>query len=292
MKSFFRLAVCLLALGAAAFGSDKCVAGAGGTANSLGQGYTFQLSGGSGDHAGECHAAFNNDAGTPVLEVYAYDMQVDEFSGKDVNNDGQPDAILFGHAHGPKDPLTYWIVSLAVPITLARQITSVYPLTFEDRDGDGMMEIWTRESTYDGIDGLYSDDSPHPLVAFRLMGNRLIWVSDRFASEYETEVLQARQRITEDGVNKLKNDESAGMMVQKEKAGAKDKDDPKLDARAYEAKIGILEIVTSYLYAGKAAEAWKELSNWPYNDRDRIRTLIIRGRMNGMIRQINAPQPS
>jgi len=103
--------------------------------------------------------------------------------------------------------------------------------------------------------------------------------------------VQARQRITDDGLAKLKNEESTGMMVQKEKAGAKDKEDPKLDARASEAKVGILEVVTAYLYAGNAKEAWKELSNWPYNDRDRIRTLIIRGRMNGMIRQINAPQP-
>jgi hypothetical protein len=103
--------------------------------------------------------------------------------------------------------------------------------------------------------------------------------------------VQARQRITDDGVAKLKNEESTGMMVQKEKAGAKDKEDPKLDARAFDAKVGILEVVTYYLYAGKAKEAWKELGNWPYNDRERIRTLIVRGRMNGMIKQLNAPQP-
>jgi hypothetical protein len=208
-----------------------------------------------------------------------------------VNNDGTPDVILFGHATGPKDPWTYWIVSLAPPASLARQITTVYPLTFEDRDGDGKMEMWTREWTYDGIDGLESSESPHPLVAFRLVGNRLIWVSDRFATEYDPEIVQARQRITDDGVARLRNEESTGMMVQKEKAGAKDKEDPKLDARAFEAKIGILEVVTYYLYAGKAKEAWKELSNWPYNDRERIRTLIVRGRMNGMIKQLNAPQP-
>jgi hypothetical protein len=156
-----------------AFASDKCVAGAGGTAYSLGQGYTLQLDGGSGEHAGQCHVAFRDESGTAAFETYAYDLQIDEFSGKDVNNDGKPDVILFGHLTGPKDPLTYWIVSLAGPIELARQITTVYPFTFEDRDGDGKIEMWTREWTYDGIDGLESSESPHPLVAFRLVGNRL-----------------------------------------------------------------------------------------------------------------------
>jgi len=294
MKSLNRLALCLLALSAAlctlASASDKCVAGAGGTAYSIGEGYTLQINGGTGDHAGQCHVAFKNDDSV-AFETYAYDLQIDEFSGKDVNNDGKPDVILFGHLTGPKDPLTYWIVSLGDTIGLARQITTVYPLTFEDRDGDGKIEIWTREWTYDGIDGLDSSDSPHPLVVFRLVGTRLLWVSDRFPHEYEPDILEARQHISEDGVAKLKNEESTGMQVQKDKAGAKDKDDPKLDARAQDAKIGVLQLVADYLYAGNPAEAWKELSNWPYNDRDRIRTLIVRGRMNGMIRQLNAPQP-
>jgi|GEM_PF-6209259 len=294
MKSLNRLALCLLALSGTlcipAFASDKCVAGVGSTAYSLGQNYTLQISAGTGDHARQCHVEFKSDADV-AFDAYAYDLQIDEFSGKDVSNDGKPDVILFGHLTGPKDPLTYWIVSLGDTITLARKITTVYPLTFEDRDGDGKIEIWTREWTYDGIDGMDSGDSPHPPVAFRLVGNRLLWVSDRFVSEYDPELAEARQHISEDGVAKLKNEESTGMTVQKEKAGAKDKDDPKLDLRAYDARIGILRLVTTYLYSGKPTEAWKELSNWPYNDRDRIRTLIIRGRMNGMIKQLNAPQP-
>lgn len=290
MKSRILLAVGLLALSLPALATDRCVAGSGSASYKLWEAHNIEISAGAGDHAGQCRVVIGNASG-PTFELYAYDVQIHEYSGKDVNNDGKPDVILFGKPTAAKDPLTYWIVSLGEPTGLARQVTTVYPLTFEDRDGDGKMEIWTREWSYDGIDGLDSVDSPHPQVAFRLVGTRLVYVSNLFPAEYDAEIIQARQHITEDGVSKLKNEESTGMQVQKEKAGAKDKQDPKLDARAYDAKIGILQVVTSYLYAGKS-EWIKELQNWPYNDRDRIRTIIIRQRMGGMMKQLNAPQPA
>ena len=291
MKRLSIVTASLIAFCLPILASDHCIAGSGGAAYALWEGYDIQLEGGAGDHAGQCHVVIGNASG-PAFETYAYDIQIHDYSGKDVNNDGKPDVILFGKLGSAKDPLTYWIVSLAAPAGLARQITTVYPLTFEDRDGDGKMEIWTREWSYDGIDGLDSSDSPHPPIAFRLVGNRLIYVSNLFPAEYEQEIIQGRQHITEDGVSKFKNEESTGMQVQKEKAGAKDKEDPKLDAKAYEAKIGILAVATASLYSGKGAEWLKELQSWPYNDRDRIRTIIIQKRMNGMMKQLNAPQPA
>jgi hypothetical protein len=291
MKSLSRLAVCLFALALPALAADKCRAGDGGTALALWGGYTMQIAAGYGEHAGQCHATVSNSDSTPVFDAYAFDIQQDPYSGKDVNNDGKPDVILFGHV-GKDDPYTYWIVSLAEPAGLARQITTVYPLTFEDRDGDGKMEIWTREWSYNGVDGLDEGDSPHPPVAFRLTGTRLTYVSNLFPLEYEPEILQAKQHITEEGVTAFKNEETTGMQVQKEKAGAKDHDDPKLDAKALDTKIGVLAVVINYLYEGKGAEGWKALQeNWPYRDRDRIRQIILRQRMLGIMKQLNAPQP-
>jgi hypothetical protein len=291
MKSLTRVAVCLLALALPALAADKCRAGDGSTALSLWDGYTIQISAGYEAHAGQCHATVQNQASVTVFDVYAYDIQQHDYSGKDVNNDGKPDLILFGHI-GKDDPYTYWIVSLAEPAGLARQITSVYPLTFEDRDGDGKMEIWTREWSFNGIDGLDEGDSPHPPVAFRLTGSKLMYVSNQFPLEYEPEIIQAKQHITDDGVTALKNEESTGMQVQKEKAGAKDHDDPKMDAKAVDTEIGVLAAVVNYLYSGQGEKGWKLLQeNWGYRDRDRIRQLILRQRMMGMMRQLNAPQP-
>jgi hypothetical protein len=290
MKRLLGLAVCLLACALPALAGDHCLAGSGVSAYALNESFTMQISIGYGEHAGQCHAAITGPSGV-VFETYAYDIQTHEYSGKDINNDGLPDVVLYGHI-AAKDPWTYWIVSLAEPAGLARQITTVYPLSFEDRDGDGKIEIWTREWAFDGIDGLSTDDSPHPQVAFRLVGPRLSYVSNLFPHEYDAEIIQARQHITEDGISALKNEESTGMQVQKQKAGAKDHDDPKVDAKAYDTKIGVLAVVTSYLYAGDGARAWKELQEgWGYNDRDRIRQLILRARQNGIIKQLSAPQP-
>ncbi|HSE48127.1 MAG TPA: hypothetical protein VLA96_02855 [Terriglobales bacterium] len=293
MKSFFRAVLCLLACALPAAAANRCIGGNANGSFDLGNGYHLEISAGAGDHSGECHIVIDGKA--PLLDVYAYDLRVDEFSGKDVNNDGEPDMIVVGHIK-KGDPFTYWIVSFKEPAGVARQIATVYPLTFEDRDGDQKIEIWTREWSYNGIDGLSPDDSPHPLVALRLLGNRLIWVSDRFPLEYDPEIIQAKQRITEDGVNKLKNltdqsQASVGAAGGGTTLGG-GKDDPKMDARAFEAKLGILELFTAYLYAGKNAEAIKALGDWPFRDRDRIRTALIRQRGNGIMRQLTAPQPA
>lgn len=293
MKSFCRAVFCLLALTLPAAAANRCIGGHATGEFDLGNGYKLEISAGSGEHAGECRGVIGGKA--TLLDVYAYDIRIDEVSGKDVNNDGEPDMIVAGHIK--KDgPFTYWIISFAEPAGIARQITAVYPLTFEDRDGDGKVEIWTREWSYDGIDGLSSGDSPHPLVALRLVGNRLIWVSDRFPLEYEPEIIQAKQRITEDGVNKLKNvtdqsQASVGGAGGGASIGGGNKEDPRMDARAREAKLGILEVATAYLYSGKSAEMMKVLGDWPFRDRDRIRTLIIRQRTSGIMKQLTAPQP-
>ncbi len=291
MKSFTqRLALCLLALCVPAMASDKCIGGAGGVKYPLSEQYSVAIEGGTGEHAGKCHVLISGPAGA-VFDNYSYDVQVDPFSGKDVNNDGKPDMILFGHVNSRQDPLTYWIISFAEPAFLARQITTVYPLTFEDRDGDGKMEIWTREWVFNGIDGLDEDDSPHPQIAFRLVGNRLIYVSNLFASEYEPEIADARTRLTENAVSLFKNETSPGHPASEK--DDKPKDDPKSERTRLEVKSATLKVVLAYIYAGKTAEAMKQLGDdWPYNDRDRIRQIILRTRQNGMLRQLNAPQPA
>lgn len=291
MKSLSRLALCLLALSLCAAASDRCVGGDSNGTVQLWDGYIMTVSSGAGDHAGTCHVTVVGPPGT-VADLYPYDFKPDSYTGKDVNNDGKGDVILFGHQNKDDQFLTYWIISLSEPAGVARQIATVYPLTFEDRDGDGKIEIWTREWSYNGIDGLNEDDSPHPPVAFRLSGTRLIHVSNLFPLEYEPEIIQAKQHITDDGVTALKNEETQGMQVQKEKAGAKDHDDPKMDAKALDAEIGVLAAVVNYLYSGQGEKGWKMLQeDWSFRDRDRIRQLILRQRMMGIMRQLNAPQP-
>lgn len=293
MKLSSAILALALACALPATAADSCANGVGTWNKMLWDGFSVQLQPGAGEQQGKCHVSVASSAAEPIFDHYAAEIAVHEYTGKDVNNDGKPDLIITARAESIPG-LTYYVISLADPAGVARQITTMFPLSFEDRDGDGKLEIWTREYIFAGIDGLATDDSPFPPVAFRLLGNRLIYVSPSFASEYDRAIAEARQRITEDGLKELRNDPTTGEQVQKERGGSdKKKDDPKIQREIYETKAGVLDVVIAYLYAGKGAEAWKELNaGWGFRDRDRIRQIILRARPNGILKQLNAPQPA
>jgi len=53
-------------------------------------------------------------------------------------------------------------------------------------------------------------------------------------------------------------------------------------------KIQVLEIVWAYLYSGRAKEAWQALQEfWPARDVERVRTEIMKARMQGVAAQLN-----
>jgi len=64
---------------------------------------------------------------------------------------------------------------------------------------------------------------------------------------------------------------------------------PETMHRLRKAKIGILEIVWSYLYSGREREAWSALADmWPSTDLDRIRMAIVKMRARGIHAQTDA----
>lgn len=194
-----------------------------------------------------------------------------EATGKDINGDGRPDLVLEGYSGGAHCCWTYWIVSLAPSPRLAGKIFNETTLRFQDLDGDGRIEIATRDGAFDYFDGLSHAYAPMPAVMLHLESRRLIDVSARFWKEYEQQISEARANLNPE-------------LLRRFRLGV-DKDAPVEDQRT---KSTVLEIVLAYLYGGRPEEAWKALEEmWPADDRARIRKLIEQTRASGILKGLH-----
>ena len=291
-RSVFVISFALLLSPALWAAEGRCVQGRGEVQKQVGD-YVVQIGATeAAEHAGECRAAVSSSAGRIVFETFGYEAVLVPASGKDINGDGVPDVVLETRSAPGQCCATYSIVSLGDPPGLLRQITTSAELAFEDRGGDGRVEIWTRETAFDGFDGLGHSDSPFPLVVFRLKGNTLFNVSATYWPEYEREITQARASLSRSALDAhmgIQSASTAGVSG----GGNKPKElSPREIQQINEARGLVLQIVLSYLYGGRGQEAWKQLAeNWPYADRERIRQLILKTRTTGVLSEVNRPAP-
>ena len=284
----FLAASCSWALAA----GRNCSGGRGEDRQDLPGGYIAQISPAADEaHAGQCHAAIASGDQKPVFETYGYELELNPVSGKDVNADDKPDAVIESHPARDQCCWNYYIVSLGDAPGLLRQITTSVPLTFEDKLGDGKIEIWGRDNAFDGIENFAHADSPFPLVFFRMKGTNIYNVSNLFWDEYEREIAQARgglpRSVVDDLVKTESDDPNKPGGGGGGGGGSGDPRDPKT-IRFQQAKASVLEIALDYLYGGKGQDAWKTISEmWPPLDRQRIRQVILATRMKGLLSEIN-----
>jgi hypothetical protein len=281
-------AACLLALPAFAAGEPRCIRGAPEFHKDLWDGYSVVLGPPADDSRKEqCRAAIVGPGGKVLFEASDSEASVNPITGQDVNGDDKPDVVLETRAGRGKCCYNYYIVSLAEPAGLLRAISLSVPLTIEDHDGDGKIEFWTRDNAFDSIEGLSSDESPYPLVFFRLKGTTLYNVSTAFWSEYEADIAQARGQISKevlDDMLKMEGDDT--------KPQHADEHDPKTEQYLH-VKGLVLQITLDYLYGGRGQQAWDTIRDmWRDNDKSRIRQVILQGRSRGVFREINRqPNP-
>jgi hypothetical protein len=230
-------------------------------------------------HQGECHAAVLFPSGTAVYEAYGAEAVINGISGKDVDGDGSPDAVL---ATVTAPVHHYAVVSLSQAPGLVRELVVSAPLNFEDLDGDGRVEIWARDYAFLDFDGLPAAISPAPRVVFRLKGATLAHVSQAFWSEYEREIAEARGLISQDTL-----DDFLAVPIQGDDKKPKELG-PEEQRKITELKGIVLEIVLAYLYGGRGQEAWKALDDmWPATDKPRMRQMILKARSSGILTEIN-----
>jgi hypothetical protein len=165
---------------------------------------------------------------------------------------------------------------------LIREIVTTVPLTFEDKDGDGKIEMYARERVYINIDSLPEEVSPAPVAIFRISGNRIYPVMNAFWPEYEAEINRAKSNISKDAIAFIQGISPKGADERK----------PEEDRAVTETKGYILQVVLNYIYGGKAQQGWAYLmDNWQDRDKDRIRSLLISARNHGLLGEINATPP-
>lgn len=286
LRLLLLLAACLPALPTFAAAAPRCVRGGPEFQKDLWDGYSVVI-GPPADESrkDQCRAAILGPGGKVLFETSDSEAALNPITGTDVNGDDKPDVVLETRAARGHCCFNYYILSLADPPGLLRALSLSVPLTFEDRDGDGKVEIWTRDNAFDSIEGLAQSDSPFPLVFFRLKGARLYDVSPALWHEYEADIAQARGQISK---SELED------MLKAETGDSKplDPHDPKVAVYLH-IKGLVLQIALDYLYGGRGQQAWQTIADmWRDNDKSRIRQVILKGRTHGVLSEINRqPNP-
>lgn len=281
MRTHKLLFILLLLACGRALAAPSCVNGGGAVFKPLWDGYTVQIGPGPGDHAKECRAAVVASDGKVIYETYGADAEVDAATGRDVSNDGNRDVVLDTHTTAGN---VYSIVSTGNPPGLVRQFVTASELSFEDRLGDGHVEIVTQDTAFVGFEGLAAEDSPRPMVFLRLKGERVANVSSLYWPEYEMVITREKAQLGKWDIGDFMGTNPTNKTDSEKAAGPS----PQENRRMLATKAAILRIVVSYLYAGKGQEAWQSLKEmWPYADRDRVRQAILKTRMSGVLGDIN-----
>ena len=278
MKLRIALFICIattFSLGA----NQSCENGRGAYKMALWDGFSIQLSPAEG---GKCRTELKSEAGESLYSATGDESHI-EFSvtGRDLNGDSKNDAVVETLVNGKH---RYAILTPGLAPPLIREMATTVPLTFEDKDGDGKIEIYARERVFINIDGLPEDVSPTPLAIFRITGNRIYPVTNAFWPEYEADINRAKSYISKDALTFLQGLSPKGADERK----------PDEDRAVTQTKGYILQIVLNNIYGGKAQHGWAYLTeNWQDRDKDRIRSLIISAMNHGLRGEINAiPAPA
>ena len=271
---------CLFATSLSLAADRACQNGRGSYKMPLWDGFSIQL---APTDDGKCRVDLVSD-GAPLYSATGDATSIDfSVTGRDINGDGKNDVLVETTANGKH---RYAVLTPGATPPLVREIVTAEPLSFEDRLGDGKIEIFGHEQVFVGIDGLPEEVSPAPLAIFRMSGSRIYPVMNLFWPEYEADINRAKSYISKDALSFLQGVSPKGADERK----------PAEDRAIAETKGYILTIVLSYIYGGKPQQGWTYLmDNWQDRDKDRVRSLITSARSHGLLAEINAtppPQPA
>ena len=221
----------------------------------------------------------------PVFQATDRVMSTDEISGKDINGDGQPEAVFVGYSGGAPEGgslaqgahlWTYWIVSLGHQPGLLKQLSNQTTIEFRE-SSEGHIDLRTGDGAFDYFDCLSHAETVFPTVFLRLRGRELQDVGPEHWDDYANQIAAAQTKITAEELRQFRESTNQDQMCEG-------------NPRATMPKV--LAIVFANLYGGKEQEAWKALDEmWPPTDKERIRKLILEKRAEGMLRYTRPSAP-
>ena len=215
-----------------------------------------------------CRSSLVDHAGrrTPLLKDW--DVSIHQGTGEDLFGDGNPSLVLEGYSGGAHCCYTYEIVGLGeAPVALS-PVHNQTPFYFFKDPASKQFRILTSDGAFDYFDGMCHACAPFPRVVLQVDESGLHDVSANFVEQYDSEIALARAKIAEGDIQKFIVSDFA------------------------DAKKVVLEIVFSYLYSGREAEAWQTLGEmWPAGDRERIKALIMKTRAHGLLSKLAKSGP-
>jgi hypothetical protein len=247
-------------------------------------GYTIEIKPNPSSLEGECEATIRSPKGEIVYQEEDWGIDIDPITGKDVNGDGQPDAVLVDFSGGAHCCWTYNIISLGRKPGLIRDFENRDTATFEDLRRDGRIEILVRDGGFDEFDRLMHPESPFPLVILRLEGDKFVDVGAEYLEVYDKEIRELRAGMNASSLDSFLHSNPAEF----------DPNEPENEHFDYEeTERRVLMIVVDYLYSGRSTLAWKSLDEmWPAGDRERIRGAILEQFCNGFLSEVKTdPSP-
>lgn len=215
-----------------------------------------------------CQATVTSPEGKTVYEKEEWGMEIDPVTGKDVNGDGQPDAVLVSFSGGAHCCWTYHIISLGENPGLIREFENRATASFTDLRGDGHIEILIRDGSFDEGFRLDHSLSVFPLLIVRLMGKEFVDVGSRFWPVFEKEIQKKRTELNEQQLQEFLHSKP---------------DEIRDDLDYLRTKAAILFIVLDYLYAGRHGVARRVLGKqWPQDFQEETWKEMVSGYCTGL----------
>ena len=176
--------------------------------------------------------------------------------------------------------LKYQIYSLADAPHLLRTIDGGF-FSAKDFDLDGRVEIWAEDAaSISGFEGLISTQFEFPpTLVLRFEDGRLLDATHEFPSYFDEVVVAVSAQIDPAAAQEFKQSDG--------KIAFSIKEIEKF-TRLQKVKIQVLEIAWAYLYSGREQAAWTSLTKmWPEADLERVKSVIVRARKNGILAQVD-----